>query len=106
MQIVEKEFTTKEHGIAGFLSHPERRTPGPALLLIHPKGGMTDYIKIESRKYARLGYSTLPLTYSSNSATRRQPTSKPDRRFKLRPQIPNSPGCSPKAGAFCYPSRM
>ena len=42
MQIIEKEFTTKEHGIAGFLSHPERRTPGPALLLIHPKGGMTD----------------------------------------------------------------
>ena len=51
----------KEHGIAGFLSHPERKTPGPALLLIHPKGGMTDYIKIESRKYARLGYSTFAI---------------------------------------------
>ncbi len=61
MQIIEKEFTTKEHGIAGFLSHPERKTPGPALLLIHPKGGMTDYIKIESRKYARLGYSTFAI---------------------------------------------
>ena len=61
MQIIEKEFTTKEHGIGGFLSHPERKTPGPALLLIHPKGGMTDYIKIESRKYARLGYSTFAI---------------------------------------------
>jgi carboxymethylenebutenolidase len=61
MQIIEKEFNTKEHGIAGFLSHPERKTPGPGLLLIHPKGGMTDYIKIESRKYAKLGYSTFAI---------------------------------------------
>ena len=31
MQIIEKEFTTKEHGIAGFLSHPNaRRRARPA----------------------------------------------------------------------------
>ncbi|MCY4441429.1 MAG: dienelactone hydrolase family protein, partial [Deltaproteobacteria bacterium] len=58
MQLIERLFNTKDHGVAGFLAHPQRTEPGPALLLIHPKGGLTDYIKIEARKFAALGYST------------------------------------------------
>ena len=58
MRIIEKSFNTKEHGIAGYLSHPDRAEPGPALLLIHPKGGLGEYIKTETRKFAKLGYST------------------------------------------------
>ena len=61
MQIIEKSFNTKEHGIAGYLSYPERNTAGPALFLIHPKGGITDYIKTEARKFAKLGYSTFAI---------------------------------------------
>jgi carboxymethylenebutenolidase len=61
MQIIEKLFNAREHGIAGFLAHPERPTAGPGLLLIHPKGGLTDYIKIEARKFACLGYSTFAI---------------------------------------------
>ena len=30
-------------------------------MLIHPKSGITDYIKIEARKFARLGYSTFAI---------------------------------------------
>jgi len=58
MQTVERLFSTAKDGVAGFLAYPERKTPGPGLLLIHPKGGLTDYIKIETRKFAKLGYST------------------------------------------------
>ena len=58
MQLIERRLNTQDHGVAGFLVHPQRTDPGPALLLIHPKGGLTDYIKIEARKFAALGYST------------------------------------------------
>ena len=61
MQIIERSFRAKNDGIAGFLAYPERKEPGPALLLIHPKGGLTDYIKIETRKFAKLGYNTFAI---------------------------------------------
>lgn len=61
MKVIEQSFTVKNDGIAGFLAAPERREPGPALLLIHPKSGVTDYIKIETRKFAKLGYTTFAL---------------------------------------------
>ena len=59
MQIIEGSLSSKSDDMAGYLVYPERTTPGPGLLLIHPKSGITDYIKIEARKFARLGYSTL-----------------------------------------------
>lgn len=58
MQLIERRLNRQDHGVAGFLVHPQRKDPGPALLLIHPKSGLTDYIKIEARKFAALGYST------------------------------------------------
>ncbi|MBI2988239.1 MAG: dienelactone hydrolase family protein [Deltaproteobacteria bacterium] len=58
MQIIERSLSSKSDGMAGYLAYPERTTPGPGLLLIHPKSGVTDCIKIEARKFARLGYST------------------------------------------------
>ncbi len=61
MKVIEQSFTVKNDGIAGFLASPDTREPGPALLLIHPKSGVTDYIKIETRKFAKLGYTTFAL---------------------------------------------
>ena len=61
MRIVEKSFNTKEHGVAGYLSYPDRKEPGPALFLIHPKGGLGEYIKTETRKFAKLGYTTFAI---------------------------------------------
>ena len=58
MQLIERRLNAQDHGVAGFLVQPEQKEPGPALLLIHPKSGLTDYIKIEARKFAALGYST------------------------------------------------
>ena len=61
MHIIEKSFTTKDNGVAGFLAYPERTTPGPAVFLIHPKGGLGEYMKTETRKFAKLGYSTFAI---------------------------------------------
>jgi carboxymethylenebutenolidase len=59
MQIIERLLTSKDDNMAGYLAYPERSMPGPGLLLIHPKSGITDYIKTETRKFAKLGYITL-----------------------------------------------
>ena len=61
MRIIEKLFTTKDHGVAGYLAYQERSEPGPALYLIHPKGGLGEYIKTETRKFAQLGYTTFAI---------------------------------------------
>jgi dienelactone hydrolase len=61
MKIIERSYNTKDDGIAGFMAYPERKEPGPALFLIHPKGGLGEYIKIETRKFAKLGYSTFAI---------------------------------------------
>jgi len=61
MRIVEQAFTKEKDGVAGYLSAPERTAPGPALLLIHPKGGLGEYIKTETRKFAKLGYTTFAI---------------------------------------------
>jgi carboxymethylenebutenolidase len=61
MRIVEQAFTKEKDGVAGYLSAPERTASGPALLLIHPKGGLGEYIKTETRKFARLGYTTFAI---------------------------------------------
>jgi len=61
MRIIEQAFSKEKDGVAGFLSFPERSAPGPALLLIHPKGGLGEYIKTETRKFAKLGYTTFAI---------------------------------------------
>jgi dienelactone hydrolase len=59
MRIVERVLTAKDDGIPGYLAHPERLLPGPALLLVHQNTGVTDYLKIEALKFAKLGYATV-----------------------------------------------
>ncbi|HWP57361.1 MAG TPA: dienelactone hydrolase family protein [Candidatus Acidoferrales bacterium] len=58
MRIIERLLTSQNDHMAGYLAYPERTAPGPALLLIHPKSGITDYMKTETRKFAKLGYAT------------------------------------------------
>ena len=58
-KIVEHMLTPEEHGLKGYIAYPERASPGPALLLVHQYTGLTGYIKIEARKFAKLGYTTI-----------------------------------------------
>ncbi|MGH7833008.1 MAG: dienelactone hydrolase family protein, partial [Candidatus Binatia bacterium] len=58
MKVRERVLTAKDDGIPGYLAHPERPERGPALLLVHQNTGVTDYLKIEALKFAKLGYAT------------------------------------------------
>jgi dienelactone hydrolase len=58
MKVIEKILTTEKKW-PGYLAYPERNKRGPALLLVHQNTGVTDYIKIEALKYAKLGYSAI-----------------------------------------------
>lgn len=48
-----------QDGISGYLARPERSERGPAMLLVHQNTGVTDYVKIEALKFARLGYTAV-----------------------------------------------
>jgi dienelactone hydrolase len=59
VKIAERNLTSAEDGLPGYLACPERNERGPALLLIHQNTGVSGYLKIEALKFARLGYATL-----------------------------------------------
>jgi carboxymethylenebutenolidase len=59
MKIIERDLTTEKDGVPGYFTYPERKELGPALLLVHQNTGVTDYIKIEALKFAKLGYTTI-----------------------------------------------
>jgi carboxymethylenebutenolidase len=58
LRILERILTSEKDSIPGYLACPERGARGPALLLVHQNTGVTDYIKIEALKFAKLGYTT------------------------------------------------
>lgn len=59
MKIIERPLTVEQDTIPGYLAYPERRDRGAALLLVHQNTGVTDYIKIEALRFAKLGYATV-----------------------------------------------
>jgi carboxymethylenebutenolidase len=59
LKILERILTTEKDSIPGYLACPDRAARGPAMLLVHQNTGVTDYIKIEALKFAKLGYTTV-----------------------------------------------
>jgi len=59
LKVVERPLTVEKDAIPGYLAYPERAERGPGLLLVHQNTGVTDYLKIEALKFARLGYATV-----------------------------------------------
>jgi dienelactone hydrolase len=58
MKVVDQALTLEKDGVAGHISYPVREEPGPALVLLHSVTGRIGYLKIEARKFAKLGYTT------------------------------------------------
>jgi len=59
MKIIERDLTTEKDGVPGYFAYPAQKRHGPALLLVHQNTGVTDYIKIEALKFAKLGYAAI-----------------------------------------------
>jgi len=59
MRIVNRDLTTETDGIPGYLAHPNRKEPGPGVLIVHHHFGVTGHMKATVCNFAKLGYTTI-----------------------------------------------
>ena len=59
MKIVNRDLTTEKDGVPGYLAHPDRKAPGPGVLIVHHHYGVTGNMKVNVCNYAKLGYTTI-----------------------------------------------
>ena len=59
MKLVNRDLTLKEDGIPGYLAHPDRKEPGPGVLILHHHYGVTGNMKVVVCNFAKLGYTTV-----------------------------------------------
>ncbi|MBI2959308.1 MAG: dienelactone hydrolase family protein [Betaproteobacteria bacterium] len=59
MKIAARALSVEKDGIPGYIAHPERTEPGPALLIIHHRYGVSGHLKSVACDLAQFGYATL-----------------------------------------------
>ncbi len=59
MQILNRDLCAEKDGVPGYLAHPDRKEPGPGVLIVHHHFGVTGNMKVNVCDFAKLGYSTL-----------------------------------------------
>lgn len=58
MKIINRDLTSEKDGVPGYLAHPDRKEPGPGIMIIHHHYGCTGNMKVNVVNYAKLGYTT------------------------------------------------
>jgi len=61
MKILCRDLDTDKDGIPGYIAHPERKEPGPGILIVHHHYGVTGHLKSVTCDFAKLGYTTVAL---------------------------------------------
>jgi carboxymethylenebutenolidase len=59
MKIINRDLSTDTDGIPGYIAHPDRKEPGPAILVVHHHYGVTGHMKSTVCNFAKLGYTTV-----------------------------------------------
>ena len=59
MQLINRDLTTDKDGIPGYIAHPNRKEPGPGVLIVHHHYGVTGHMKANVCNCAKLGYTTI-----------------------------------------------
>ena len=59
MNIVNRDLTAQKDGVPGYLAHPDRKEPGPGVLIVHHHFGVTGNMKVNVCNFAKLGYTTV-----------------------------------------------
>ena len=59
MQIINRDLDMKKDGVPGYLAHPDRKEPGPGIMIVHHHYGCTGNMKVKVCDYAKLGYTTI-----------------------------------------------
>jgi len=58
-KIVARKLNEEKDGLAGYIAYPERRVPGPALLVIHHNHSLSAELMMEAYDWAARGYTVL-----------------------------------------------
>ncbi|MGB7947616.1 MAG: dienelactone hydrolase family protein [Candidatus Binatia bacterium] len=59
MKIINRDLSPNKDGIPGYIAHPDRKEPGPGVLIVHHHFGVTGNMKVNVCNYAKLGYTTI-----------------------------------------------
>lgn len=59
MKITNRDLTADKDGVPGYLAHPDRKEPAPAVMIVHHHYGVTGNMKVNVCNFAKLGYTTL-----------------------------------------------
>src|SRR5262244_1156728 len=59
MKIINRDLSPEKDGIPGYIAHPDRREPGPGVLIVHHHFGVTGNMKVNVCNFAKLGYTTI-----------------------------------------------
>jgi carboxymethylenebutenolidase len=59
MKIIGRELAQEKDAMAGYSAYPDRKEPGPGLLIVHHHYGVTGHLKSIACNFAKLGYATL-----------------------------------------------
>jgi carboxymethylenebutenolidase len=59
MKIINRDLSHDKDGIPGYIAHPDRKEPGPGVLIVHHHFGVTGNMKVNVCNYAKLGYTTI-----------------------------------------------
>ena len=58
MKIINRDLIVEKDGVPGYLAHPDRKEPGPGVLIVHHHFGVTGNMKVNVCNFAKLGYTT------------------------------------------------
>ena len=61
MKILCRDLDADKDGIPGYIAHPERKEPGPGILIVHHHYGVTGHLKSVTCDFAKQGYTTVAL---------------------------------------------
>ena len=59
MKLINRDLSSDKDGIPGYLAHPDRKEPGPGVMIVHHHFGVTGNMKVKVCDYAKLGYTTV-----------------------------------------------
>ena len=59
MKIINRDLSPEKDGIPGYIAYPDRREPGPGVLIVHHHFGVTGNMKVNVCNFAKLGYTTI-----------------------------------------------
>jgi len=59
MKIINRDLSAEKDGVPGYIAHPDRKEPGPGVLIVHHHFGVTGNMKVNVCNFAKLGYTTV-----------------------------------------------